>query len=279
MVAELSQPFGGQANLKKVGVKLPLSVALDPDNANALCEFVDGSKVTPTCPAASIVGTATAVTPILDEPLTGPVYFVKNVRKDAKSGRDIKTLPKLVIPLVGQNGVKLTLTGTSDVVDDQLVTTFANIPDAPVSSFTLKIDGGKHGILAVSGDKIDICAATQKALRQVNGHNNASADREFVVKTPDCQTKIISKTIGKTSVSSRSAASAPARSRSPASGIKKTSQDHRQLDGRHGDRQAHQGQPRRLQVSSPRRRPPPRRKGRPAEVGASSRSRSQWPGT
>ncbi len=200
VLAELSQPFGGQANLKKVGVKLPLSVALDPDNANALCEFVDGSKVTPTCPAASIVGTATAVTPILDEPLTGPVYFVKNVRKDPKSGRDIKTLPKLVIPLVGQNGVKLTLTGTSDVVDDQLVTTFANIPDAPVSSFTLKIDGGKHGILAVSGDKADICTATQKALRQVNGHNNASADREIVVKTPNCPTKIISKTIGKTSV-------------------------------------------------------------------------------
>jgi hypothetical protein len=192
VVAELSQPFGGQANLKKVGVKLPLSVALDPDNANALCEFVDGSKVTPTCPAASIVGTATAVTPILDEPLTGPVYFVKNVRKDPKSGRDIKTLPKLVIPLAGQNGVKLTLTGTSDVVDDQLVTTFANIPDAPVSSFTLKIDGGKHGILAVSGDKIDICAATQKAVRDVDGHNNASADREFAVKTPDCRLKVAS---------------------------------------------------------------------------------------
>ena len=36
---------------------------------------------------ASIVGRATAVTPILDEPLSGPVYFVKNVRKDPKSGR------------------------------------------------------------------------------------------------------------------------------------------------------------------------------------------------
>ena len=42
----------GQANLKKVRVALPLSLALDPDNANGLCEFVDGSKVVPTCPAA-----------------------------------------------------------------------------------------------------------------------------------------------------------------------------------------------------------------------------------
>ena len=61
----------GQSNLKKVRVALPLSLALDTDNANGLCEFVDGSKVEPTCPKASIVGSATAVTPILDEPLIG----------------------------------------------------------------------------------------------------------------------------------------------------------------------------------------------------------------
>ena len=60
VTATLTQP-AGQANLKKVRVALPLSLALDPDNANGLCEFVDGSKVTPTCPKAVIVGTATAV--------------------------------------------------------------------------------------------------------------------------------------------------------------------------------------------------------------------------
>jgi hypothetical protein len=188
----------GQANLKKVRVALPLSLALDPDNANGLCEFVDGSKVEPTCPKASIVGTATAVTPILDQPLSGPVYFVKNIRKDPKSGREIRTLPKLVIPLVGQNGVKLTLTGTSAVVDDQLVTTFDNIPDAPVSSFKLNIIGGKGGILTVSG--ADICKATQIADQQIDGQNNKAADADVYIQTPSCPTKIISKTVGKTTV-------------------------------------------------------------------------------
>ena len=76
----------GQSNLKKVAVSLPLSLALDPDNANGLCEFTDGSKIDPTCPKSSIVGKAVAHTPILGQPLTGPVYFVKNVRKDAKTG-------------------------------------------------------------------------------------------------------------------------------------------------------------------------------------------------
>jgi hypothetical protein len=188
----------GQANLKKVRVALPLSLALDPDNANGLCEFVDGSKTTPTCPKASIVGTATALTPILEEPLTGPVYFVKNIRKDPKSGREIRTLPKLVIPLVGQNGVKLTLTGTSDVVDDQLVTTFDNIPDAPVSSFKLNIIGGKGGILTVSGT--DICRSTQIADQQIDGQNNKQADSDVFIQTPSCPLKVISRKVGKASV-------------------------------------------------------------------------------
>jgi hypothetical protein len=188
----------GQANLKKVRVALPLSLALDPDNANGLCEFVDGSKAEPTCPKASIVGTAAAVTPILDEPLSGPVYFVKNIRKDAKSGREIRTLPKLVIPLVGQNGVKLTLTGTSAVENDQLVTTFDNIPDAPVSSFKLNINGGKGGVLVVSD--ADICKSTQIAEQQVDGQNNKQADTDVYIQTPSCALKVLSKTVGKTSV-------------------------------------------------------------------------------
>jgi uncharacterized repeat protein (TIGR01451 family) len=183
----------GQANLKKVKVTLPLSMALDPDNANGLCEFVDGTKAEPTCPKNSIVGTATATTPILDEPLSGPVYFVKNIRKDAKTGRDIKTLPKLVIPLVGQNGVKLTLTGTSNVENDQLVTTFDNIPDAPVSGFKLNIIGGKGGILVVSN--ADICKSTQIADQQITGQNNKAANTDVYIQTPSCPTKIISKKI------------------------------------------------------------------------------------
>jgi hypothetical protein len=199
ITATLTQP-ASQANLKKVMVKLPLSLALDPDNSisDSLCSFVEGSKPDPKCPASSIVGKATATTPILDEPLSGPVYFVKNERKDPKSGRSIRTLPKLVIPFTGQNGVKLTLTGTSTVVDDQLVTTFDNIPDAPVSSFKMNIIGGKGGILTVSG--ADICKATQVVDQQVDGQNNKQADADVYIQTPSCPTKVLSKKVGKTSV-------------------------------------------------------------------------------
>ncbi|HEV7493184.1 NHL repeat-containing protein [Baekduia sp.] len=210
----------GQANLKKVTVSLPLSLALDPDNAQALCEFTDGSKIDPTCPKGSIVGKAVAHTPILDQPVTGPVYFVKNIRKDPKSGREIRTLPKLVIPLTGENGIRLNLVGTSNVVNNRLVTTFDNIPDAPVSDFTLDIDGGKSGILVVSGT--DICKSTQVADQQINGQNGKTANADVYLQTPACPLKILSKTVGKTSVAVKVGGLGAGKVTVTGKGIKKT---------------------------------------------------------
>jgi hypothetical protein len=81
----------------------------------------------------------------LAQPLTGPVYFIKNVRTDPKSGRQIRMLPTLAAVIQGK-GVTLVLRATSNVNDDgQSVTTFANIPDTPVSGFKLSIHGGEKG--------------------------------------------------------------------------------------------------------------------------------------
>jgi hypothetical protein len=148
------------------------------------------------------------------------VYFVKNIRIDKKSGRQIKTLPKLVIPLAGQNGLRLTLTGTSDVDDDHLVTTFDNIPDAPVSSFKLNIIGGKGGILVVSGT--DICKTSQIADQQVDGQNGKAVDADVYIQTPSCPTKVISKKVGKSTVSLKVGGLGAGKVTVTGAGIKKT---------------------------------------------------------
>ena len=176
----------GHANLRRVQVKLPLSLALDPDNAQALCEFADGTKVDPECPKGSIVGRARAVTPLLGEPLTAPVYFVKNVRIDPKTKRQIRTLPMLVIPLQGENDIKLNIKGTSNVSKDHLVNTFDLLPDAPVSRFDLTIKGGKNGILVINGNT---CRKKQVARTEIDGQNGKHSDRNTTLTTPNCKTK------------------------------------------------------------------------------------------
>jgi hypothetical protein len=176
--ATVTQP-SGQANIKQVQVTLPLSLALDPDNAQALCEFADGLRGA--CPAKSVIGTASARTPLLDHVLTGKVYFVKGLRQSA-TGRLIRTLPTLLVQLHGD--VDLDLRATTDVdAKSRLVTTFAPIPDAAVSSFKLDLTGGKHGILVVTQDK-DICAGAQKAAQISTAHNGKQLKSTVTLGTP-----------------------------------------------------------------------------------------------
>jgi hypothetical protein len=168
----------GDAGAKTVTVTLPLSMALDPDNANGLCEPT--AAAAGDCPAASIVGHASAVS-VLKHPLTGPVYFVRGERTDPKSGRIIRTLPKLLVSLSG-DGVTVDLHASSEVIADKLVTTFDTLPDAPFSSFDLTIDGGKHGILVVSG--ANLCAGDQLAFAALQAQNGKRQDTQVQMSTP-----------------------------------------------------------------------------------------------
>jgi hypothetical protein len=174
--------MGGGANLKKAEVKLPLSLALDPDNANGLCK--PEQRVALSCPKSSIVGTATA-TSLLPHDLTGSVYFVEGLRKTA-SGRTVRTLPKLWIPL-SADGVTVDVEASSNVDSSgRLVTTFDNIPDAPFSSFRLKINGGKHGILVVSG-KPGSCDRDKTIDTRFTGQNTQVQVTPIQAKVEGCK--------------------------------------------------------------------------------------------
>jgi hypothetical protein len=169
----------GQANLKKVRVKLPLSLALDPNRAQSddLCEFEAGLRVD--CPARSIIGRARAFTPVLNRPLEGPVYFVKNVRRHPRTGNLIRTLPTLLIPLKGE--VDIHLRAQSDTQRGKLVNTFSAVPDAPVSRFELVLRGGRRGILIVNGNP---CRRNRIADVQMDGQNGKRADRAVKIRMP-----------------------------------------------------------------------------------------------
>jgi hypothetical protein len=188
--AQVNQTGIGEAGIEKAVVKLPKSLALDPDNAQALCEFDAGTKpdLEKHCPKGSIVGKARAKTPLLERDLTGNVYFVKNVRKDPKTGNAIRTLPMIIVALRGE--IAVNLTGESSTTKDgRLVNTFASVPDAPISQFNLNIKGGGNGILAVTRTrkaKINICAKPKShvAAADFDGQNGKVNDRNVRLKTP-----------------------------------------------------------------------------------------------
>ncbi len=186
--ALVTQQGVGEAGIEKAVVRLPKSLALDPDNAQALCEFADGTKpdLENHCPKGSIVGRARAVTPLLNEPLVGNVYFVKNIRIDPTTGNQIRTLPMIIVALRGE--IAVNLKGESDTTKSgKLVNTFDNVPDAPISQFNLNINGGNTGILAVTRTrraKINICAGRHTAETDMDAQNGRRHDFDIRMKTP-----------------------------------------------------------------------------------------------
>ena len=169
----------GQANISSARVVLPLSLALDPNNTTVVCSVADAAV--DNCPANTIVGHVTATSPLLPDPLNGSVYLVQGIRTNAQ-GQQIKTLPSLLVPLKGD--VDLNLHAKTSVSAGRLVSTFSPVPDADVSNFKLTINGGKHGILVVTGRGKSICSKRQVATGNLTAHSGKVENLSVKMGTP-----------------------------------------------------------------------------------------------
>ena len=111
------------------------------------------------------MGSASARTPILPKPLSGPIYLVNS-----------PGLPLLGVQLNGQ--VKLRVEARSSVVGTRIRTTFGTVPDVPLSSFALTFRGGTRGILKTGSN---LCAKPQRAGLAMVGQNGISRSRTITI--------------------------------------------------------------------------------------------------
>ena len=153
----------GDANIGRAAVALPRSAFLDQGHIRTVCTRVQFAA--DACPRRSIYGQARAMSPLLDEPLTGPVYLRSSSNE----------LPDLVASLKGQ--VEIDLVGRIDSVRRGIRTTFESAPDAPVSMFVLTMQGGNKGLLQNSRN---LCKAPSRATAKFTGHNG----KQVVLRPP-----------------------------------------------------------------------------------------------
>jgi hypothetical protein len=158
----------GDANIARASVGLPHALFLDQASLSTICTRVQFAANA--CPKKSIYGKARAITPLLGQPLEGPVYL--------RSSNN--PLPDLVAHLEGQVGIDLV--GRIDSFKGGIRTTFDRVPDVPVSKFTMILPGGKHGLLVASKN---LCKGKGvKAIIGFKAQNGKKLGKRSKLKTP-----------------------------------------------------------------------------------------------
>jgi hypothetical protein len=149
-------PRPGDANIGGAQVTLPPSLFLEQAHIETICTRVQFNSNS--CPAGSVYGTARAFSPLLAQPLEGPVYLRASDNP----------LPDLVAALKGQ--VEIDVLGRIDSHKGGIRASFDVLPDAPVSKFELSLKGGKRGVLANSEN---LCQGTHRALSRFWSQSNS----------------------------------------------------------------------------------------------------------
>ncbi|MFI5009769.1 MAG: hypothetical protein ACHQDY_05780, partial [Solirubrobacterales bacterium] len=173
----------GQANSGRVVAQLPRQLPARLTTLQKACPeatFVQNPAV---CPAASVVGTARGVTPVLNEPVVGPAYLVSH------GGA---AFPDLVAILQAQ-GVRLDLVGNTNIKGPITTSTFASVPDAPISSFELKLPEGSHSALTTNLSAKahgNLCASRLTMPTIITGQNGATINQNTHIEVEGCSDTI-----------------------------------------------------------------------------------------
>jgi hypothetical protein len=169
----------GQANIAKVDVSLPDQLPSRLTTLQKACTEAQFAASPAGCPDGSIVGVATAVTPVLNVPLTGPAILVSH------GGA---AFPDLVVVLQGQ-GVTIELTGETEIKNGVTYSKFETVPDAPVSSFDLQLPESPHSILGAylpASAKDSFCGQNISMPTTITGQNGAVIKRDTQITVTGC---------------------------------------------------------------------------------------------
>ena len=161
-------PRPGDANAEGLVVRLPRSAFLDQAHIRTICTRVQFAA--DACPPAARYGKVKASTPLLDEALEGPVWLRSSNHN----------LPDLVFDLKGI--VDIEVSARIDSLRGGIRSTLTDLPDAPITSFTLQMQGGRKGLIVNSRN---LCSKPSKAGVQLSGHNGKASSTKPVLK-PDC---------------------------------------------------------------------------------------------
>jgi hypothetical protein len=165
-------PRAGDANLAGLVLRFPRAAFLDQAHIRTICTRVQFAAKA--CPPGAVYGRATAYTPLLDEPLSGPVYLRSSDHN----------LPDFVADLHGLIDVEAV--ARIDSKQGGIRATFSEVPDAPLTKVVVQMQGARKGLIVNS---TDLCRGAHRATAQFSAHNGKSAQIKPGLRPSGCKAK------------------------------------------------------------------------------------------
>jgi hypothetical protein len=169
----------GQANVGSAVVSFPKQLPARLTTLQQACSEATFAQNPALCPAGSNIGTAKVLTPVLNAPLTGPAYLVSH------GGA---AFPDVVMILQGQ-GVRLDLTFHTNIAKGITTSTLPTAPDAPITSFEVKLPEGPHSALTAvlpAKAKGNLCATKLSMPTTLTGQNGAQFKQSTKITITGC---------------------------------------------------------------------------------------------
>ncbi len=166
-----------QSNIQTVKVDLPKQLPSRLPTLQKACTAKQFALNRADCPAASVVGHAKAITPVLPVPLEGPAYFVSHGGE---------AFPNLVVVLQGDN-VSVELVGDTFINEKTNITssTFKQVPDVPIQSFELNLPEGPYSALAANTNLCKVKGGL-KMPTAFTGQNGATIKQNTSITVTGC---------------------------------------------------------------------------------------------
>jgi hypothetical protein len=189
LVVKIGYPKGPQANIRSVVTQLPKQLPSRLTTLQKACPEKTFNASPWNCPSSSRVGGATVFTPVLPAKLTGPAFFVSH------GGA---AFPDLDLVVSG-NGLEIILVGNTNITKGITTTTFAAVPDVPVSSFELNLPTGPNSALTANG--VNLCGQSLAMPTTITAQSGTVIKQSTKIALSGCGVRVLShKTSGHTAI-------------------------------------------------------------------------------
>ncbi len=177
----------GEAHVAKTILTIPATLPARLTTIQKACIAAVFEKDPANCPEGSVIGTATVHTPVLKNPVVGPIYLVSHGNAAWPDAELVLQGEGITVILDGQTAIKKGITTSS----------FESVPDVPFETVQATLPEGPHSALTTNlplKDHYSLCGQHLTIPTSLTGQNGTAVNENVKVAVQGCHAVKASKT-------------------------------------------------------------------------------------